>query len=429
MVERDPIGDLASTLEARKKTYSRAIARIALTPSVGTYRLCFGRIDLFHRRDNHEVSEVDLDYGDFRLIRTALAVDRVSELFFTLMRDPTHPAFVAIKDDVEVQTMLRLTGLVPRYVASYQRFSQVEPEWPSAVYPFWFADLQVQTPQIPLARKGLPLYPDGNEAIAQFCSLRMAFGESPANGLLFVFPDFRGRLKTLNIASGKLSVDVEALEENSQDLQVKFYYESNAARGSSSDLPFNNGHAEFEYDGDLEVALVHLLSAKSGDDIDNRVFNRLGIERRGGVTIAPSELWVKQLINGGEGLHVEFKQTEKQHGEFEGVVESVIAFANASGGTILIGVSDTGRIKGIAEDPRRYIESLENSMGHKCNPRPDVRYNAIEVDGRKILVLTVPQGRARPYHHIERGFFIRRDGTNLQAQRSEVKELFQIPGN
>lgn len=257
----------------------------------------------------------------------------------------------------------------------------------------------------------------------------MAFGESPGSGLLFVLPDYRGRLKTLNIDSGKLSVDVEALEEKPQDLQVKFYYESNASKESSSDLSLENGHAEFKYHGDLEIALAHLLSAKSEDDIDNRVFNRLGIETRGGVTVAPSEMWVKQLINGGEGLHVEFKEAERGHRELESVVESILALANATGGTILIGVTDNGKINGMLEERRRYIEAVENSMGHKCVPRPVIRYDTVEVGGTPILVLTVPEGTAKPYHHFERGFFIRRDGTNLQAQREEVKEMFARPGN
>ena len=147
--------------------------------------------------------------------------------------------------------------------------------------------------------------------------------------------------------------------------------------------------------------------------------------RHGGVSFAPSSLWVKQVIAGGEGLHVEFKEAEKAHKELESIIETILAFANASGGTIFIGVTDKGVIKGVLEEHRRYIEAVENLMGYKCVPRPNVQYSTVEVDGRKILVLTVQPGPAKPYHHVERGVFIRRDGTNLQAQREENKEMFR----
>ena len=47
---------------------------------------------------------------------------------------------------------------------------------------------------------------------------------------------------------------------------------------------------------------------------------------------------IKNLILTGEGYHIEFKQDLDKS-----LIEEVCAFANSSGGTILMGISDAGR--------------------------------------------------------------------------------------
>lgn len=54
---------------------------------------------------------------------------------------------------------------------------------------------------------------------------------------------------------------------------------------------------------------------------------------------------IKDLIDTGEGYHLEFKEALDKS-----FIEEVCAFANSSGGKILLGVSDNGYIKGIKTD-------------------------------------------------------------------------------
>jgi len=51
---------------------------------------------------------------------------------------------------------------------------------------------------------------------------------------------------------------------------------------------------------------------------------------------------LQSLITQGEGQTVEFKSSFQKE-----VIETVVAFANAQGGKILIGVSDEGKIIGV----------------------------------------------------------------------------------
>ena len=48
---------------------------------------------------------------------------------------------------------------------------------------------------------------------------------------------------------------------------------------------------------------------------------------------------MKNLILTGEGYHIEFKQTLEKT-----LIEEVCAFANSSGGYILLGVADDGKV-------------------------------------------------------------------------------------
>ena len=48
------------------------------------------------------------------------------------------------------------------------------------------------------------------------------------------------------------------------------------------------------------------------------------------------------LLPTSEGLHVEFKTSFN-----EDVIETLVAFANAKGGTVYIGIADNGEVKGI----------------------------------------------------------------------------------
>ncbi|MDP2936670.1 MAG: ATP-binding protein [Dehalococcoidia bacterium] len=53
------------------------------------------------------------------------------------------------------------------------------------------------------------------------------------------------------------------------------------------------------------------------------------------------DIW--ELIERGEGQHVEFKASFSEENE---AIEALGAFANAEGGTVLVGASDTGVIMG-----------------------------------------------------------------------------------
>jgi len=57
---------------------------------------------------------------------------------------------------------------------------------------------------------------------------------------------------------------------------------------------------------------------------------------------------IKEIINGGESLTVEFKQSKNKLNK--DVFESVCAFLNRNGGHLFLGVNDAGNIVGIDDE-------------------------------------------------------------------------------
>jgi len=71
--------------------------------------------------------------------------------------------------------------------------------------------------------------------------------------------------------------------------------------------------------------------------------------------------WIEEIIGVGEGYHLEFKESFDKS-----FIEEVCAFANSSGGKIILGISDKGIIKGIKTTimlDREFRTLLDN-----CNP-------------------------------------------------------------
>jgi len=90
---------------------------------------------------------------------------------------------------------------------------------------------------------------------------------------------------------------------------------------------------------------------------------------------------LKQLIQTGEGYHLEFKESLDKS-----LIEEVCAFANSSGGKVLLGVSDDGEIKGISTDNN--ILSRIQDVVNRLEPKLNIKISVSD----SIIIVDVPQG-------------------------------------
>lgn len=111
----------------------------------------------------------------------------------------------------------------------------------------------------------------------------------------------------------------------------------------------------------------------------------------------------------GEGYQVEFKE------KVSGLDREIVAFSNASGGKIFLGIKDDGTIKGI--DATNSLKSQLQDIAHNCDP--SIRINIISHLKSKVLEIHVEEGFDKPYRCRE-GFFIRNGASSQKLKRDEI---------
>lgn len=100
-----------------------------------------------------------------------------------------------------------------------------------------------------------------------------------------------------------------------------------------------------------------------------------------------------------------------------GLEREIVAFANAKGGTIVIGVDDHGNPAKFEITNRirsQIVDAIEN-----CQPRPD--FHLEEQDG--VLLLHIEEGEKKPYRAPE-GFFLRIGASSRKLNRDEIIKFF-----
>ena len=118
----------------------------------------------------------------------------------------------------------------------------------------------------------------------------------------------------------------------------------------------------------------------------------------------------------GEGARIEFKQSITKS-----VQKDMCAFLNSQGGTIFVGVSDTGDIIGadVSNENRSNITDYAYNIEPSFTPEITVEDSVLRVD--------VPEGENKPY--CAKGQFYKRIGaTSQKIGRDEIKALFVTEG-
>lgn len=131
-----------------------------------------------------------------------------------------------------------------------------------------------------------------------------------------------------------------------------------------------------------------------------------------------------ELLKRPEGKTLEFKRDLSSP---DGVLRTVVAFANTAGGVLLVGVDDqTGRVGGVAH-PLDLEERLANLIRDNIDPRLVPELEVLPWRKTQVLAAQVFLSPARP-HHFKRegpedGVYVRVGSTNRRADKELVEEL------
>ena len=124
------------------------------------------------------------------------------------------------------------------------------------------------------------------------------------------------------------------------------------------------------------------------------------------------------ILEEGEGYTLEFKQNINTD-----LSKELVAFANASGGRIFIGVNDQNQVVGC--DFSNSLFSKIETMAAACDP--PVAIFIEKLTDKKLVVVHVPEGANRP-HRCSKGFYLRNGASSQKMNTHDITAFIQSEG-
>ena len=115
---------------------------------------------------------------------------------------------------------------------------------------------------------------------------------------------------------------------------------------------------------------------------------------------------IYDLIKTGEGYTLELKERFSSS-----IGKEICAFANASGGKIILGVKDSGEIIGF--NSTNTIKSQIQDIARNMDPSFHVNVDSVD----NIVVIYVPEGKEKPYF-VNGHSFLRYGANSCQLKRN-----------
>lgn len=108
------------------------------------------------------------------------------------------------------------------------------------------------------------------------------------------------------------------------------------------------------------------------------------------------------------------------------LAEEIVAFSNASGGLIIIGVKDNGEFSGLsAEDIRRLNLMVSNVASDQVKPPVTPLTQTATINNKVLMLIDVKPGINKPYS-TNKGYYITKVGADKRRiSQEELQRLFQ----
>lgn len=103
---------------------------------------------------------------------------------------------------------------------------------------------------------------------------------------------------------------------------------------------------------------------------------------------------LEQLVDLGEGISLEFKHKVPRP---ERIAKEIVALANTNGGRIVLGVSDDGTIRGVADASEEEFLLRQATEAH-CRPPVEYETERIVIAPRQdVIIVTIPESQSKPH--------------------------------
>lgn len=268
-----------------------------------------------------------------------------------------------------------------------------------------------------LSVRSADLYPGPQDALEEWTGISTGYG-GYAPVVYCLFPDFRGRISSVDIRADHLLVKAKVGPAGVGPLSLKYYAKAAGKPAVHGDARVLRGGTKLKIGYQPERFIVDLYQPQGLEPLDWRDFDvRSGLPPSD-VRFSSSAETLLSLIAGGESTFVEFKSQLPS----EELAETVCAFANTKGGTIIVGVTNGGQIRGFSH-PKYGVDHVDNVVSASVDPIPVVSTRSTSIRGHPLLVIQVQEGASKPYMLRQRGVYIRSNATDRVADRNETIEL------
>ncbi len=130
-----------------------------------------------------------------------------------------------------------------------------------------------------------------------------------------------------------------------------------------------------------------------------------------------------ECIEKGEDSQTQLKESFKS---IDALAAEIAALSNSNGGSIIVGVSDDGVIKGLSRDEiQKLNEWISNTCSQKIDPPVNVSTQIIKLHGKNILIVDVPMGPNKFYMANGKDIWVKVGADKRRAKREEIQRLLQ----
>ncbi|MCZ0933541.1 MAG: putative DNA binding domain-containing protein, partial [Oligoflexia bacterium] len=124
---------------------------------------------------------------------------------------------------------------------------------------------------------------------------------------------------------------------------------------------------------------------------------------------------LKSILKKGEDHKTEFKEEV-----YKKLDREIVAFANASGGKIYIGITNEGKIKGINITSR--LKGQIENIAKNCDPKISISFQ--EIKKEKVLIVEIEESKKKP-HRCSSGYYIRSGSTSQKLKSEEIRDFME----
>jgi hypothetical protein len=289
----------------------------------------------------------------------------------------------------------------------------------------------------PVAAKGLPPHSTGRNAVSGWVwagvTTRLP-GEVPHSGMiLVVLPDTRGRITAAEWSGDTLSLEAEVnVDSELLETQVNV-----GTGGESVTLSTERVSAASQWDIPAEATMVDAFLVHT----DGTLLSFLQLTRGEHYTAHGGKLSVREQaevdLRAGESDRIEYKPfvepTDQKEWE---LIETIVAFANTSGGRLYVGVNNAGIPVGEAQMRKVIKTDIDNALHvlatrikeliqERTKPGLSISVEPLSIFGSWIIVVDVPAGERGPYSTIQNDVYIRKGASNFKADPvTELPSLY-----